>query len=49
MRFPSIRPLLAVTGLLTLAGSSALDAQTRLLRQPTVSAAHVAFSYANNI
>lgn len=39
-------PLVA---LLVAALASELPAQTRLLRQPTISAQHVAFSYANNL
>ncbi len=44
-------PTLAViaAGVLTLAVSTPLTAQTRLLRQPTISANHIAFAYANNI
>lgn len=41
-----------MTGLVALGAApivSALDAQTRLLRQPSISATHIAFAYANNI
>ena len=44
----SIRAAIAAL-LLAAAAPALLAAQTRLLRQPTISAQHIAFSYANNI
>lgn len=42
------RRLVLVAGVAA-ALAPAASAQTRLLRQPTVSATHVAFAYANNL
>ncbi len=39
----------ALAALAALAAARPASAQTRLLRQPTISATHVAFAYANNI
>jgi tricorn protease len=48
-----MRRLLCLFGLAVLLGATAATAapadQTRLLRQPTVSATEIAFAYANNI
>jgi tricorn protease len=41
--------LLAASLVLGVAAPAVLPAQTRLLRQPTISAQHIAFSYANNL
>ena len=43
------RRFLLAALLVASASASAIDAQTRLLRQPTVSATQVAFSHANNL
>jgi tricorn protease len=47
-RATSSARLVVVVGLL-LAAAAPVVGQTRLLRQPTVSERHIAFSYANNI